>query len=85
MASEVKHGKGYTAPKGRPTVHHTGDERSRWLSGTVEWIVAGLVFIAILGAIFYFGRDFNSGGGGGGHNGLPADAPIVQLLESGDV
>ncbi len=84
MASDVKHGKGYTAPKGRPTVHHTGGERTSRISGTMEWIIAGIVFLAILGAIFYFGRDVNSGGGGG-HNGLPADAPVVQLFESGAV
>jgi hypothetical protein len=82
MASDVKSGKGYTAPKGRPTVHPTGEDTSRWMSSTMEWVLAGIVFIAILGAIFYFGRDFNSGGGGGGHSGLPVEAPIVQLDEA---
>jgi hypothetical protein len=80
MASDVKHGKGYTEPKGRPTVHNTGDKTSRRMSSTIEWVLAGIVFIAILGAVFYFGRDFNSGGGG--YSGLPTDAPIVQLDEA---
>ena len=82
MASEVKHGKGYTAPKGRPTVHHTGKERTRRFSSTTEWLLAGIAFIAILGAIFYFGRDFNTPSGG---TGLPADAPVVQVHEFGNV
>ena len=75
MASDVKHGKGYTAPKGRPTVHHTGTERTRRMSATMEWVLAGIIFVAILGAIFYF----SSPSSGGGHSGLPAEAPIVQL------
>lgn len=82
MVSEAKHGKGYTAPKGRPTVHPTNGGTSRRMTSTMEWVLAAIVFIAILGAIFYFGRDFNSGGGG--VSGLPADAPTVQLSESGD-
>lgn len=82
MASDVKHGKGYTAPKGRPTVHRTGADRTRRMSATMEWVLAGMVFVAILGAIFYFGRDFSSPSGGGGHSGLPAEAPIVQLDDS---
>jgi hypothetical protein len=83
MASEVKHGKGYTAPKGRPTVHRTGKERARRFSSTTEWVLAGIVFVAILGAIFYFGRNFSTAGGGG--TGLPVEAPVVQLHESGGV
>lgn len=82
MASDVKHGKGYTAPKGRPTVHRTGKGSTRRLSSTVEWVLATIVFLLILGAIFYFGRNFTSGGGGG-LNGLPTDAPIAQLYGSG--
>ena len=78
MGSEGKSGKGYTAPKGRPTVHHTGGDTSRRMSSTMEWLLAGIVFIAVLAAIFYFGRDFTSGGGAAS-GGLPADAPIVQV------
>ena len=83
MASEAKHGKGYTAPKGRPTVHSTGRRTSKRMTSTMEWVLAAIVFVVILGAIFYFGRNFNSGGGGA--SGLPVDAPIVQLSEFGDI
>lgn len=87
MASEVKSGKGYTAPKGRPTVRQGGAQRSRRMSSTLEWVLAFVVFVAILAAIFYFGRNFSSGGGGGGggHNGAPADAPVVELFDISDV
>lgn len=80
MASDVKRGKGYTAPKGRPTVHPTAGGRTGRLSSTTEWIIAGIVFIAILAAIFYFGRDFATGGGGTA--GLPVEVPIAQVHES---
>ncbi len=75
MASETKQRKGYTAPKGRPTVHRTATRSSRRLSSTTEWILAVVVFFAILGAIFYFGRNFNSPAGGQAE--LAPDTPVV--------
>jgi hypothetical protein len=73
--SEVKSGKAYTAPKGRPTVHPTAGGSRHGLSPVMQWLLALIVFLAVLGAIFYFGRGFRTAGGGG-HSGLPADAPI---------
>lgn len=58
--------KGYTAPKGRPTTHNTGEGRGNRISPMMEWILAGIVFVAVLAGIFYFGSSFNSGGGGHG-------------------
>ncbi len=56
--------KGYTAPKGRPTTHNTGEGRGKRISPMMEWLIAGIVFIAVMAGIFYFGRSLNSGGGG---------------------
>ena len=69
MASKtgpVKHGKAYTPPKGRATVHPTGAARRGRISPTMEWVIAIIVFVIVLAAIFYFGSDFRSGGGGTG-------------------
>jgi len=65
----IKQGKGYTPPKGRATVHNTGEVARSRISPTMEWVIAGIIFVIVLGAIFYFGADFRSagGGGGGGH------------------
>lgn len=43
----------------------------------MEWILAGIVFFLVLGAIFYFGRGLRSTGGGG--HGAPLPAPVVQV------
>lgn len=56
--------KGYTAPKGRPTTHNTGEGRGKRVSPMMEWLIASIVFVALLAGIFYFGRSLNSGGGG---------------------
>ncbi|MFT4866871.1 MAG: hypothetical protein ACI9N0_002872 [Ilumatobacter sp.] len=56
--------KGYTAPKGRPTIHNTGEGRGKRISPRIEWLLAGIVFVAVMAGIFYFGRSLNSGGGG---------------------
>ena len=68
--------KGYTAPKGRPTIHNTGRGRSNRVSPAVEWLLAGIVFIAVMAGIFYFGRSLNSGGGGG-NGAIEAPAAFV--------
>ena len=78
--SEVKSGKGYTAPKGRPTVHPIRGGSSGGLSPMMQWLLALIVFLVVLGAIFYFGRGFRTAGGGG-HSGLPADTPISVPLD----
>ncbi|MFW2332792.1 hypothetical protein [Ilumatobacter sp.] len=45
---------------------------------TLQWVGVGLAVLAVVGVLFWFGRDW--GGqpihGGGGH-GAPADAPAV--------
>lgn len=62
--SEAKRGKGYTAPKGRPTVHPTAGGSKRGLSPTMQWLLALVVFLVVLGALLYFGRGFRTAGGG---------------------
>ena len=79
--SEVKRGKAYTAPKGRPTVHRTNQPQGRRLPSSVQWGIAIVAFLIVLGAIFYFARGFRTAGGGG-HSGLPADAPISVLVDA---
>jgi hypothetical protein len=56
--------KGYTEPKGRPTTHNTGVGRSKRISPMVEWLLVGIVFVAVMAGLFYFGRSLNSGGSG---------------------
>jgi len=77
--SETKHGKGYTAPKGRPTVHNTGQPTGRRMSSTMQWTLVIIVFLVVMAVIFYVGRDFRGlGPGGGGHSGSPATAPMID-------
>lgn len=76
--NEVKSGKAYTAPKGRPTVHRTGQPQGRRLSSMVQWALAILAFLIVLGVIFYLGRGLGTGGGGGGA--LAPDAPAGAVL-----
>jgi len=47
------------------------------MSSTMQWVLAIIVFLIVLGAIFYFARGFRTVGGGG-HSGLPADASIID-------
>gem|GEM_PF-1112958 len=68
--------KGYTAPKGRPTTHNTGQGRGKLVSPVMEWLIAGIVFVAVLAGIFYFGRGLNSGGGGGQGGAIEAPATL---------
>ncbi len=42
----------------------------------MEWLIAGIVFIAVMAGIFYFGRSLNSGGGGG-NGAIEAPAAFV--------
>ncbi len=77
--NEVKSGKAYTAPKGRPTVHRTGQSQGRRLPSTVQWGLAILAFLIVLAVIFYIGRNFRTAGGGGA---LEAHAPaMVAMLQ----
>lgn len=75
----AKQGKAFTAPKGRPTVHPVKGQRTRRLSSTVEWIIATVVFVAVLLIIFYVARDFRS------ETGSPLEqlAPIVAVALTG--
>jgi hypothetical protein len=75
--------KGYTAPKGRPTTHNTGVGRGKRISPMMEWLLAGIVFVAVMAGIFYFGRSLNSGGGGGG-GAIEAPAAFVAPDLAGD-
>jgi hypothetical protein len=77
MAGDVKSGKGYTAPKGRPTMRRSATVRGSRFSSTVQWVLVVVAFVVVLGAVFYFGRDFRSGGTGGGQGGPPIEAPVV--------
>lgn len=63
-AKPVKQGKAYTAPKGHATVHKGSVAARRRLSPMTEWIIAGIIFVLVLAALFYFGSDFRSGGTG---------------------
>ena len=78
--SEVKRGKGYTAPKGRPTVHPTPGGSGRRLSPTVQWLLALVVFLVVLGALLYLGRGFRTAGGGA-QGGPPVAAPISMAID----
>lgn len=88
MASKtesLQQSKGYTAPKGRPTVHNTGEVAVSRISPTMEWVIAGIILVIVLAAIFYFGADFRAAGGGhggGGHTGagLPASLDALSQL-----
>lgn len=79
-AKSVKQGKAYTAPKGYATVHKGSEARRRRLSPTMEWIIAGIVFVLVLAALFYFGSDFRSGGTGGGTALRLVDSGIVSAV-----
>ena len=75
--------KGYTAPKGRPTTHNTGRDRGNRVSPVMEWLIAGIVFDAVLAGIFYFGRGLNSGGGGqSGAIEAPATFVVPEVPEA---
>lgn len=81
MASKTKTGSAHTEPKGRATAARSemGARRS-FLSPTMEWILAVIVFLLVLAGIFYFFGDIRSTlGGGGGHSGAPADLVINAL------
>ena len=77
--SETKQGKGYTAPKGRPTVHNTGQATGRRMSSTMQWTLVIVVFLIVMAVIFYVGRDFRGlGPGDVGYTGSPATAPMID-------
>lgn len=46
---------------------------------TLQWVGVGLAVVAVVGVLFWFGRDWGGQpihGGGGGH-GAPAEVPAV--------
>ncbi len=78
MATDAGHGKGYTAPKGRPTAtRDVAARRSFRMPPTLEWVLLGLVLVAIVVVAYVF----TTAGDGSPHGGLPADgpAPVVAL------
>ena len=80
--SDNQRGKGYTAPKGRPTTHNYGDVKRSRLSPRMEWVLAFIAFVAVLAGIFYFGAGWGrGGGGGGGPHGAPAPDAIVEVVD----
>lgn len=79
-------GSAITEPKGRATRARNDAANGRSLMGpTMQWFLVIVAGLAILGGIFYFGRDVRSnfGGGGGGHSGAPVDAPTVVIDAAG--
>lgn len=78
VAMATSSGSARTAPKGRATPARNADDRGRtFLTPTIQWILAAIAGLAILGAIIYFGSDI--GDGGGAHSGL---APMATVTES---
>ncbi|BAN04498.1 hypothetical protein [Ilumatobacter coccineus] len=65
MASRSKSGSARTAPKGRATASRNEARSGRsFLSPTMEWVLAVVVFLLVLAAIFYFFGDIRSTLGG---------------------
>lgn len=79
---DVTQGKSYTAPKGRATTHSVGEVKQSRISPTMEWVIAVIVLMLVIGAIVYFGADLGGGGGGGGGggHGAPAIDPITPVV-----
>lgn len=74
-------GSAVTEPKGRATKARNEDARRRSFMGPMmQWLLLIITALAIIGGIFYVGRNVRSnfGGGGGGH-GAPADVPAVVV------
>lgn len=64
-----------TAPKGRATrAQNDVAGGNRFFGPTLQWVGILVVALIVMVGIFYFGRDFRSDYGGGGHSGAPADA-----------
>lgn len=65
MASRSKTGSARTAPKGRATASRNEARSGRsFLSPTMEWVLAVIVFLLVLAAVFYFFGDIRSTLGG---------------------
>lgn len=77
MASKST-GSARTAPKGRATPGRGGDTGGRrLLTPTMQWLIAIVVGLAILGGIMYMLRDENAGIGLGGDGGLAPTEAVV--------
>jgi hypothetical protein len=78
MSSKAKTGSARTEPKGRPTTKRdTGRSRRSLISPTFEWILAVVVFLLVLVAIFYFLGDVRSTQGS-----LAAGVPLEVTVPS---
>lgn len=64
-AQSKKTGSAVTAPKGRATAaRDQRGGRRRFLSPTMEWVLAVILFLVALAVLFYFLRDVRSTTGG---------------------
>jgi hypothetical protein len=79
MAGKASSGSATTAPKGRATRGRSdADEGRSFMSPTMQWVLAVLVVLAIIGGILYFGRDIGSNYGGGGGHSAPAPSMVID-------
>jgi len=61
MGSNDRPGKGYTAPKGRQTsTQGETEEKAPRISGTVEWVIVGVVLVGLLVVAFVFASGSDS-------------------------
>ena len=71
-------GKAFTEPKGRATrARNESGDPSR-MSPVLQWTLVIIAGLAVMAAIFYFGRDVRSDLGGG-HSGAPVDVAAVVI------
>lgn len=73
-------GSAVTPPKGRATRSRNDSAgRRSLLNPKLQWTLVVLGGLAVLGAIFYFGRDIQSD-----YNGAGLDDPAVVVSRAGD-
>lgn len=82
MASNGSTSQARTAPKGKATRSRSEARRGgSLLTPTMQWILAAIAVLLVLGAVFYLGRDVRSTNQGGT---APADVLIdVAAREAG--
>ncbi|MGB3736185.1 MAG: hypothetical protein WA964_14600 [Ilumatobacter sp.] len=68
-------GSAVTPPKGRATRARNDSSGGRSvISPKLQWLLAIVLALGVMGAVFYFGRDVRSD-----YNGAPAEAPAVVI------
>jgi len=76
-AMATSSGSARTAPKGKATPSRNADDRGRTLlTPTIQWILAAIAGLAIVGAIIYFGSDI--GDGDAGDRGIAPGAVVTE-------